>query len=64
MTYKIVRKFRNDHEEEVIETGLTLKQAQTHCRNKETSSSTATSESAKAITAQMGPWFDCYEKEE
>jgi hypothetical protein len=63
-TYRIVRKFRNAHADEEIETGLSLEQAKLHCRNKETSSSTATSASAKAITEEMGPWFDCYEKEE
>lgn len=63
-TYKIVRKFRNGHADEVIETGLTLEQAKQHCRDKNTSSSTATSESAVAITAKMGPWFDCYYEED
>lgn len=62
-TYKIVRKFQNGHADEEIETGLTLSQARQHCQNKDTSSSTATSESAKAITAKMGQWFDVYEEE-
>lgn len=62
-TYKILRKFFNGHAQETIETGLTLEQAHAHCSDKNTSSSTATSESAKAITAKMGPWMDCYYEE-
>lgn len=62
-TYKIVRKFRDGHPDEEIETGLTLKQARKHCQDKNTSSSTATSTSAKAITEKMGPWFDVFEEE-
>lgn len=62
-TYKIVRKFFKGHADEVIETGLTLEQAKQHCQDKNTSSKTATSESAVAITQKMGPWFDCWYEE-
>ena len=34
--YKIIRFFRDDGRAEVRETGLTLKQAQAHCRRKDT----------------------------
>jgi len=44
--------------------GLTLEQARAHCRNKNTSSRTAISASAKAITEKLGSWTDFYEKEE
>ena len=63
-TYYIVRGFR-DHPEkrQVIATGLTLEEAQEHCRDPETSSSTATSAEATALTDEYGPWFDGYESE-
>jgi hypothetical protein len=62
-TYKILRKFFNGHPHETIETDLTLGQAQQHCSDPETSSSTATTGSATAITEKMGPWMDCYYEE-
>ncbi len=41
---------------------LTLKQAQAHCNNPETSSRTATGSAAKRITRRVGcDWFDGYE---
>jgi hypothetical protein len=62
--YKIIRRFFNDHPPEVIETGLTLKAAQKHCKNPENSSHTATGHSEVNLTKRVGPWFDSYEKEE
>jgi hypothetical protein len=38
----------------------TLEEAQRHCSDPETSSSTATSSTARARTRRMGPWFDSY----
>jgi len=43
-----------------IATGLTLEQAQAHCSNPETSSSTCRKAANKRRTAQRGPWFDSY----
>jgi len=43
-----------------ILTRVTLEEAQRHCADPETSSSTATSAAAKARTRRMGPWFDGY----
>lgn len=63
VTYKIVRKFFNGQDDEVIETGLTLRQAQAHCSDPETSSKTAKRASSVAITSKMGPWFDAYYEE-
>jgi hypothetical protein len=58
--YKIVRMYqRGGHR--TIESGLTLKEAQKHCRDPETSSRTATSWEAHRRTEQKGPWFDGYE---
>lgn len=57
--YKIVRHFFNGGKR-TIETGLTLEQAQAHCRNPETSSSTCTSSKKIAYTKRVGQWFDGY----
>ena len=62
-TYKIIRFFQ-DEDNEVIDTGLTLEQAQKHCNDPETSSSTATSDSAKYITETCGAWFDGYTEDD
>lgn len=62
--YKIVRSyFRDSRRQRVINTGLTLEQAQEHCSDPETSSRTCTSAKAKARTRTHGPWFDGYEEE-
>lgn len=68
MPYRVVRYYFRDDEwfnldSEVLESGLSLADAQAHCRNPETSSSTATSPEATARTEQCGPWFDGYERE-
>lgn len=60
--YKIVRSYFRGGKR-TIETGLTLEQAQEHCRNPETSSRTATSSRARERTRRKGPWFDGYTKE-
>lgn len=59
--YKVVRRFRDAHRKRVIATGLTLAEAQAHCHDPETSSSTATSKAARALTRRAGPWFDGYD---
>ena len=60
--YKIVRfYFRGGRR--TINAGLTLKQAQDHCNDPQTSSDTATSSTARRRTERMGPWFDGYEAE-
>ena len=63
-TYRIIRQFQDqDIRNRVIDRGLTLEEAQEHCRDPETSSSTATSLRARSRTEQLGPWFDSYEEE-
>lgn len=59
-TYKIVRCYMNGHIR-TIRRGLTLEQAQAHCRNPETSSRTATSPAARRRTQARGSWFDAYD---
>ena len=61
--YKIVR-FYGDfagHKRTVV-TGLTLDEAQAHCQDPETSSSTCQRPENKSRTKLMGPWFDGYEE--
>ena len=61
--YKVIRHFRNSRRKFEIKTGLTLAQAQAHCNDPETSSSTCTGAAAKARTRKSGPWFDGYTEE-
>jgi|LWDU01.1.fsa_nt_gi hypothetical protein len=44
----------------IIKRGLTLSEAQTHCQDIETSSSTCTTAVKHAITRKNGAWFDAY----
>ena len=65
MTYRI-RRFYFDCPErhgEVIATGLTLDEAQEHCSDPETSSSTCTEAESVARTEAHGAWFDGYDEE-
>lgn len=61
-TYKIVR-MHFEGDTVTMQTGLTLEEAQEHCRDPETSSRTCTSEEACAYTENHGQWFDGYEEE-
>lgn len=61
-TYKIERLFfRGGHR--TIKTGLTLEEAQGHCRDPETSSRTCTKSKNLQRTNLRGPWFDSYSEE-
>ena len=65
-TYKIVRNYFDSESaphRRVRKSGLTLEEAQAHCRNPETSSRTATGAKATAHTRAHGPWFDGYTEE-
>jgi len=63
-TYRIVRMFQNPYiPSRVVKRGLTLEQAQEHCRDPETSSRTATTPDAQRLTRSAGAWFDGYEEE-
>lgn len=61
-SYKIVRYFQQG-DQEVIEEGLSLEEAQEHCGHPETSSRTATSDAAIKRTDRYGHWFDGYREE-
>jgi hypothetical protein len=61
-TYRIVRCYMRDgNRPRTVKRGLTLEQAQAHCRSLETSSKTATSAVARRRTKTSGPWFDVYD---
>lgn len=61
-TYKIVRMYFKGRRY-TLKRGLSLAQAQAHCTDKNTSSTTATSSYARRLTRKHGLWFDSYEKE-
>lgn len=62
MAHNIVRMYKDAYpRKRIIARGLTLEEAQAHCKNPETSSSTCTSSAGKARTRRLGPWFDGYE---
>lgn len=63
MSYRIVRFYQSGYARRTVRTGLTLDQAQRHCSNPETSSSTCTKRSNQRRTERMGPWFDGYEED-
>ena len=59
--YKIIRFYYNTNiSKRTIQTGLTLEEAQGHCNDPETSSSTAIGAKAARITRRNGQWFDGY----
>ena len=64
MKYKIIRFYQDpDRESQVVMTGLTREEAQAHCHDPETSSSTATGSVARHRTEKLGPWFDGWMEE-
>ena len=63
MKYKIIRHYFNNYGKRTIMTGLTLEQAQAHCRDPETSSSTCTTWEGKQRTKKYGAWFDGYSED-
>lgn len=63
-TYNVKRMFFNDeYPSEIVEEGLTLEEAQAHCKDPETSSRTCTDPELVAMTDERGPWFDGYDEE-
>lgn len=59
--YRVVRfYFNRPGRARTILSGLTETEAQAHCNDPETSSSTCTNATGRARTRRMGPWFDGY----
>lgn len=63
VTYQVVRRYRDHQFYNIMAVGLTLDEAQRHCSDPGTSSSTCTTVEGRARTATFGPWFDGYEEE-
>ena len=59
--YKIIRYYYRGSVRRTIRRDLSLEEAQAHCRDPETSSKTAQSAKARALTDRRGQWFDGYE---
>ena len=63
MAFKIIRVYKNaEIRRRTIATGLTLQEAQAHCKDPETSSRTCTLSNGKRRTRLHGEWFDAYEE--
>ena len=64
-TYKVQRVYC-DHPgvKRTLKRGLTLEQAQAHCSDPETRSSTCTLAVNRRRTAKYGPWCDRYTEEQ
>ena len=60
--YKIIRFYANG-KSRTLHRGLTLEQAQKHCSDPETSSTTAVRPVSKARTKKCGAWFEGYTAE-
>ena len=62
--YNVYRRyFKQPGSKRLILAHVHIADAQAHCNNPETSSSTCKSSGCKLRTKHMGPWFDSYEKE-
>jgi hypothetical protein len=61
--YKVIRMYQRDYPSRVIKRHLTLAEAQEHCSNPETSSSTCKKAKNIQRTNKKGPWFDGYSDE-
>lgn len=62
MSHSITRMYFS-HDNEFIKGGLTLEEAQEHCQDPETSSSTCEESEGIERTAEFGQWFDGYNEE-
>ena len=62
-TYNIIRHYFGSTPNRTIKRGLTLDEAQAHCNDPETSSSTCTKSHNVQRTKKLGPWFDGYTQE-
>lgn len=60
--YKVVRFFFEGGKltMRTIKSGLTLEEAQAHCKAPEASSNTCTTAVGRRRTKERGPWFDSY----
>lgn len=62
--YKIIRFYKtSDLDKKVIDTGLSLDEAQAHCKDEESCSKTCEGTENVQHTEQHGQWFDGYDEE-
>jgi len=61
--YKVQRVFFNGYKTQTLKKGLSLEEAQKHCKDPETSSSTCTNAKGLRRTKVSGPWFDSWTQE-
>ena len=62
-TYKIVRFYQNSKQRNtVVQTGLSLKDAESHCQSEEANSTTCSEDKAYNLRTK-GPWFEGYTAE-
>ena len=61
--YKIVRHYFESYRKRTILTRLMLEEARDHCRNPNSSSSTAPSAVTIRRTEKIGLWFDSFDLE-
>lgn len=63
--YRIVRHYFKSRpsNKKIVKRGLTLAEAQAHCKDPETSSSTCARYEGRKRTERLGPWFDGYERD-
>lgn len=62
--YNIVRFYKDENmPRRIIRSQVTLEEAQAHCKDPETSSSTAKGSWARRRTRLYGAWFDGYEEQ-
>ncbi len=59
--YRIIRFYKNSYRRRTMARGLTLAEAQAHCSDPESSSSTCTSAASNRVTRRNGDWFDGYD---
>lgn len=63
--YWVIRHFQRDKRDgrakRIIKHDLTLEEAQTHCQDPESASTTCTSIAGKRRTKSLGAWFDGYD---
>ena len=61
--YRIVRFYKDGGTPRTIRNLVTLKEAQGHCGDPETSSRTCTSAQGRRRTHRIGDWFDGYRED-
>jgi hypothetical protein len=59
-TYKIVRFHKDGSDQKILKRGLSLQEAQEHCKDDETASNTCSTIESLEYTRKHGEWFDAF----